>query len=180
MILNKPIGYLCSRKSQGGDPTVFELPSLRGFDANLKYAGRLDRDTSGLLILTTDGDFANQVTHPSFELPKKYHAGIFTPLNQEAVSTLKSGFDLLEDGELRFLKVRPLGKDQRGLHSYDVVVTEGRNRLVRRIFEAVGYTVEKLERYAIGALSLDGIEPGEFRPISPKELSDLKVAPAQP
>ncbi len=169
LLLNKPVGYLCSRQSQGGAPIVFDLPSLKGFGNNLKYAGRLDRETSGLLVMTTDGDFANRITHPSFEQIKKYHVFTRSRLTAESLSALKSGFAGLEDGTLDYLEVKEM-PTSRKLFQYDVWVAEGRNRMVRRIFSAVGHPVEKLERYAIGDLLLSDLAPGSVRELQTNEI----------
>ncbi len=157
--MNKPVGYVCSRKRQGDAPTIFELlpEELR----NLKTVGRLDKDSSGLILLTNDGDFAFQMTHPKFVKEKVYEVELdreLEPLHQQMVSDF--GIDL------------PDGKSQLGLEKMDstrkawkVYMSEGRNRQIRRTFEAVGYKVVKLHRVQFGKYQLSGLKPGEYTTI---------------
>ena len=154
--MNKPVGYVCSRKRQGDAPTIFELlpEELR----DLKTVGRLDKDSSGLILLTNDGDFAFQMTHPKFVKEKVYEVELdreLEPLHQQMVSDF--GIDLLD------------GKSQLGLEKMDdtrkawkVYMSEGRNRQIRRTFEAVGYKVVKLHRVQFGKYQLAGLKPGEY------------------
>lgn len=153
--LNKPVGYVCSRKRQGDSPTIYEI--LPAKYASLKTVGRLDRDSSGLILLTNDGDFAFSMTHPKFFKEKVYEVELdrdLEPLHQQMIADF--GVDL------------PDGKSQLGLtklgnrRTWRVTMSEGRNRQIRRTFAAVGYTVVRLHRIQFGKYQLSGLKPGEF------------------
>ena len=156
LALNKPVGYVCSRKAQGDSKTIYEL--LPEKYKNLKTVGRLDKDSSGLILLTNDGDFAFQHTHPKFVKEKQYKVTLnrdLEPLHQQMIADY--GVDL------------PDGKSKLGLSHLDdgrkrwlVTMSEGRNRQIRRTFAAVGYTVVKLHRIQFGKYKLSGLKPGEF------------------
>lgn len=156
--LHKPAGYLCSRRSQGGDPTIYELlpADLRA----LKPVGRLDRDSSGLILLTNDGDFAFRMTHPKFAKTKLYEVTLdqdLAPLHQQMISDF--GVDL-EDGrsELGLMRLSDTNRTD-----WQVTMSEGRNRQVRRTFAALGYTVVKLHRTHFGSYALGDIKAGEYK-----------------
>lgn len=154
IVLNKPTGYLSSRRSQGGAPTIFEL--LPEKYRPLKPVGRLDKDSSGLIILTDDGDFAFRMTHPSFHKVKVYEVALdkpLEPLHQQMISDF--GIQL-EDGTSKF-HVEKLNDEE-----YTVTMHEGRNRQIRRTFAALGYTVTKLHRTQFGNYSLENIDVGSF------------------
>ena len=157
ILLHKPVGYLCSRASQGGVPTIYELlpKSLH----HLKPVGRLDKDSSGLILLTNDGDFAHQMTHPSFYKMKRYLVTLDQPL-QPLYRQMINDFGVqLPDGPSRLtLERQHEGDDRRWI----VQMSEGRNRQIRRTFTALGYTVTKLHRTDFGNYTLDGIKRGEF------------------
>lgn len=154
--LNKPAGYVCSRKRQGDTPTMYEL--LPEKYQSLKSVGRLDKDSSGLILLTNDGDFAFQMTHPKFIKTKIYEAHIdreLEPLHQQMIADF--GVQL------------PDGRSQLGLEKLDdtrtfwrITMSEGRNRQIRRTFEALGYKVTALHRTNFGRYGLSGLESGQF------------------
>ena len=157
LALNKPTGYVCSRKRQGATPTIFEL--LPEKYQNLKNVGRLDRDSSGLILLTNDGDFAFQMTHPKFVKTKVYEAEIdrdLEPLHQQMIADF--GVDL-PDGHSQLGLMRLSDEDRR---HWQVTMSEGRNRQIRRTFEAVGYKVVALHRIKFGNYELSGLAEGEF------------------
>ena len=157
LALNKPTGYVCSRKRQGETPTIFEL--LPAKYQNLKNVGRLDRDSSGLILLTNDGDFAFQMTHPKFVKTKVYEAEIdrdLEPLHQQMIADF--GVDL-PDGHSQLGLMRLSDEDRR---HWQVTMSEGRNRQIRRTFEAVGYKVVALHRIKFGNYELSGLAEGEF------------------
>ena len=161
LAMNKPINYVCSKKQQGDAPTIYELlpPKYK----NLKTVGRLDKDSSGLILLTNDGDFAFYNTHPKFEKTKVYEVSLsraLEPLHQQMIADF--GVDLTD------------GKSQLGLTKLDeerknwrVTMHEGRNRQIRRTFLAVGYEVKKLHRIQFGKYQLSGLKPSEFTEIKP-------------
>lgn len=156
LALNKPAGYVCSRKRQGDTPTMYEL--LPEEYQSLKSVGRLDKDSSGLILLTNDGDFAFKMTHPKFVKTKIYEARIdraLEPLHQQMISDF--GVQL------------PDGRSQLGLEKLDedrtfwrITMSEGRNRQIRRTFEALGYKVTALHRTNFGRYGLSGLETGKF------------------
>lgn len=159
--MNKPIGYVCSRRSQGDNRTIYEL--LPSEYHQLKTVGRLDKDSSGLIILTNDGDFAFQMTHPKFYKVKQYNIRLdrdLEPLHQQMISDYGV---TLEDGPSK-LQLTRLSDDNR--KGWAVTMSEGRNRQIRRTFSALGYNVKKLHRTDFGSYSLGDIKPGEFNVIA--------------
>lgn len=160
IMLNKPIGYVCSRNAQAKDAkTVYELlPSdLR----QLKTIGRLDKDSSGLILLTDDGDMAHKLTHPSFAKTKEYIVELdhpLAPLHQQMIADF--GINLA-DGPSKLLLERL--NDERT--KFRVIMHEGRNRQIRRTFAALGYQVVSLHRISFGPYQLDDLPSGEYKRI---------------
>ena len=155
--LNKPVGYVCSRRQQGDNPTIYDL--LPDEYHNLKPVGRLDRHSSGIVLLTNNGDFAYQMTHPSFKKTKIYNVRLekdLEPLHQQMISD--HGISL-EDGPSKLILERMNDTDRK---SWIVTMSEGRNRQIRRTFGALGYTVSKLHRTNFGNYALGDIKSGEF------------------
>ena len=155
--LNKPAGYVCSRKRQGDTPTIFEILPEK-YQA-LKTVGRLDKDSSGLILLTNDGDFAFSMTHPKFVKEKMYEVELdrdLEPLHQQMISDF--GIDL-PDGKSQLGLARMNDDDHK---HWRVTMSEGRNRQIRRTFAAVGYQVVGLHRIQFGKYQLSGLKPGEF------------------
>ena len=156
LLLNKPAGYVCSRKAQGDSPTIYEI--LPAEYHILKPVGRLDRNSSGLILLTNDGDFAYRMTHPKFAKTKVYNVRLdndLEPLHQQMISDY--GVQL-EDGPSK-LHLERLRDDNR--KEWRVVMSEGRNRQIRRTFLSLGYEVKKLHRTNFGNYSLGDMKPGE-------------------
>ncbi len=174
---HKPVGLIVTRRDPAGRDTVVDaLPEeIRG----LHPVGRLDRDTSGLLLLTNDGDFTLKMTHPSHAVPKVYVARVDGRLSAEALQALRSGVTL-KDGPTRPAEARVLGEDTRGM-VVELTLREGRKRQVRRMLRHVGAPVIELERVAVGPVALGDLEPGAWRPLTPREVTRLKeaAAPAQ-
>jgi 23S rRNA pseudouridine2605 synthase len=168
--LNKPPGVVSTAKDTHGRRTVVEfVPSER----RLYPVGRLDADTTGLILLTNDGDLANQLTHPSFEVEKTYRATVEpTPVSEAALRSLREGVEL-EDGRTAPAKVRQLEPGE-----LEITIHEGRKRQVRRMCEAVGHRVAALERTAFGPLRLERLAEGDFRRLTPAEVERLRKAPA--
>ena len=166
--LNKPAGVVSTARDTHGRPTVVELvPSSR----RLYPVGRLDADTTGLLLLTNDGELAELLTHPRYGVEKVYRARVEpTRVSERALGALRAGVSL-EDGPTAPARVRRL--DQRVV---EIAIREGRKRQVRRMFEAVGHRVVALERVAFGPLRLGGLEPGESRRLSESEVERLRGA----
>lgn len=160
--MNKPAGYVCSRKRQNDTPTIYEL--LPKKYQSLKTVGRLDKDSSGIILLTNDGDFSFSMTHPSFVKEKIYEVELdrpLEPLHQQMIADL--GIDL-PDGRSKLGLNRLINDPNSPDYSkkWEVHMSEGRNRQIRRTFEAVGYRVVKLHRVAFGKYKLAGLKPGEF------------------
>lgn len=160
LALNKPIGYVSSRKQQGDTPTIYSL--LPKEYHHLKPVGRLDKDSSGLMLLTNDGDFAYQMTHPKFYKVKKYEVSLDLPLEPLHQQMINDHGIQLEDGESRLT----LEKTDDSRRHWIVTMHEGRNRQIRRTFGALGYTVTRLYRTDFGNYTVGDIKPGEFIAIS--------------
>lgn len=168
--LNKPVGYVCSRRAQGTTPTLYEL--LPKEYQKLKTVGRLDKDSSGLILLTNDGDFAFQMTHPKFHKEKIYKVTLDRPLEPLHQQMISDYGIMLDDGPSKFSII----KDEPAEHtpknatpqaSYTVILSEGRNRQIRRTFAALGYRVASLHRIQFGKYQLSGLKPGECVIIKP-------------
>jgi 23S rRNA pseudouridine2605 synthase len=164
--LNKPAGVVSTARDPQGRRTVVDLVDA---DARLYPVGRLDADTTGLILLTNDGALAHRLTHPSFEVPRTYRATVrHPPVREPALTALREGVEL-EDGRTAPAAVRRLAADR-----LELTIHEGRKRQVRRMCEAVGHPVSQLERVAFGPLRLGGLEPGEHRRLRPAEVARLR------
>lgn len=158
VLFHKPVGYVCSRKAQGDNPTIYEL--LPKTLHTLKPVGRLDKDSSGLILLTNDGDFAFRMTHPKFQKTKIYEVTLdseLEPLHQQMITDY--GVQL-EDGSSQFSLER-LSETNR--KQWRVTMREGRNRQIRRTFGSLGYDVEALHRTTFGNYTLDDLLPGQHK-----------------
>ncbi len=168
--LNKPLGVLSTAHDTHGRPTVVSLVGDK--TRRLYPVGRLDADSSGLILLTNDGTLAQRLTHPSFEVPKTYRVRVGGgPVGESALAKLRTGVRL-EDGMTAPAQVRQVGQ---GL--LEVTIREGRNRQVRRMCEAVGHRVLALERIAFGRLKLGELASGASRRLSEAELARLRGGP---
>jgi pseudouridine synthase len=174
ILLYKPSGFLTSRNDPEGRPTVYDL--IRDVDAWLSPVGRLDLDTSGLLILTNDTAFADRVSSPRHKVPKTYRVKTAHTLTDEQIGRLRQGVGL-RDGPTRPAAVSRL-RDGPGYTYLEMTITEGRNRQVRRMIEAVGSKVRKLVRTAIGPIAMRGLASGQWRPLTPGEVAALRGEPA--
>jgi len=162
IMLNKPAGYVSSTKSQFGEKTVMQL--LKGLRVRVFPVGRLDVDTEGLLLLTNDGDFANRVMHPRYEIRKTYFVVLDGELAESDFEKLKRG--ILIDGK----RVKIDLIEKRGKNKYRLVIHEGMKRVVKRLFAALGFRVKYLFRDKIGNLSLHGLPRGKWKRLSKREL----------
>ncbi|MEP7366446.1 MAG: pseudouridine synthase, partial [Acidobacteriota bacterium] len=173
ILLYKPKGYITTYKDPENRPTVYQL--LKGVPGFVGTAGRLDMDTSGLLILTNDTAFADFVTSPTSHVPKTYLVKSSTRLTDEQLDLLRAG-PALDDGPTRPATVTRLRESEKYTH-FEITISEGRNRQVRRMVEAIGSKVLKLVRVKIGSLSIDGLQIGEWRRLSGNEVKQLIGAP---
>ncbi|MEN6644810.1 MAG: pseudouridine synthase [Armatimonadia bacterium] len=171
LALHKPVGYISSRKDPEGRPTVMQLvPShLR----RLVYpVGRLDADSEGLLFLFDDGELANALTHPRFQISKRYQVLVKGEVGPEALSKLRHGV-LLDDGMAAPAHARILDRLNQAT-AIEVTIREGRKRQVRRMLDVVGHPVQRLIRVAIDGVELGTLEPGKYRNLTDAEVARLK------
>ena len=170
ILLYKPKGYITTYRDPEGRPTVYDL--IPGVDQFVGTVGRLDLDTSGLLLLTNDSRLAEALTNPEHKIPKTYMAKASTSLSDEQLAQLARGVEL-SDGATRPAIVRRV-RDSEKYTFLELTITEGRNRQVRRMLEAIGSKVLKLVRTNLGALTLEGLRIGEWRELTPAEVARLK------
>ncbi len=169
-IMNKPKGVICTVNDDRGRKTVMDL--LPDGVGRVFPVGRLDYETEGLLILTNDGDLAYKLTHPTNEIPKTYMAKIEGTLTEKDLNPIRSGVEL--DGVLTKKCKAHIVETNKLYTKVHVTITEGKNRQVRRMFEAIGRTVELLRRVSIGKLKLTGLDRGEVRALTESEIAYLK------
>jgi 23S rRNA pseudouridine2605 synthase len=169
--VHKPTGVLSTARDTHGRPTVVELiPEER---RRLYPVGRLDADSSGLILLTNDGALAQRLTHPRYEVPRTYRVRVAGgPVGERALRALRTGVTL-EDGPAAPAQVRPVGS---GAEELEITIREGRNRQVRRMCEAVGHPVLALRRVAFGPLRLGTLQPGAHRRLGEADLRKLGEA----
>jgi 23S rRNA pseudouridine2605 synthase len=171
-LLNKPKGYLSTVKDDRGRKTVVDL--LADVQEYIYPIGRLDYDTEGLLLLTNDGELMNGLLHPRYEVKKTYLAKVRGMVTPETLQKFRSGIKL-EDGMTAPAEAKLVEYNEQGHWSkVKVVIHEGRNRQVRRMFSAVGHEVTALKRIAFGGLTLEGVSRGKYRELTTDELSMLK------
>lgn len=176
--LNKPAGYICTNRKFKGEKNIFDL--LKSFPQNknrLFTAGRLDKDSRGLVLLTNDGDLVQKLTHPSFKHEKEYLVSIFPPDKGDwGVNNIKTILEKFQSGinipegiakakEIKYLKN----------NKFSIILTTGKKRQIREMFRKLGYEVEDLKRVRIGNLKLGNLKEGSFEIINKKEMSDLTV-----
>ena len=169
VLLYKPAGYLTTYRDPQGRPTVYDL--IRDVDTFVSPVGRLDLDTSGLLLLTNDNQFAERVTNPQSHVPKTYLVKASVVLADDQLQQLRDGIELT-DGVTRSAVVTRVRDSAKYTH-FEITLTEGRNRQVRRMVEALGATVLKLVRVRIGPISIGRLPIGTWRPLTPGEVASL-------
>ncbi len=170
ILLNKPVGYVTTVSDDKDRPTVMDL--VGDVDARIFPVGRLDYNTSGMLIMTNDGDFAYKVSHPKHELTKTYRARVAGILSTEKVWKLRNGVDIggFVTSKARVDVVKGLPKST----IVDITIHEGKNRQVRKMCKAVGNSVQELQRIAIGDIRLGRLSEGHYRKLTREEVEYLK------
>ena len=177
LLFHKPKGLVTTRSDERGRRTIFD--HLGPLPARVESVGRLDLDTEGVLLLTNDGPLAHRLTHPSSAITKEYLAKVYRTPSPKTLRAIETGIEL-DDGITAPCIVRVVDATDAGNAWIEVTVTEGRNRLVRRMFEAVGHPVSKLRRTAFAGLRVDGLEPGAWRELTPAEVRALRALGAPP
>ena len=173
LLLNKPRGYVCTNEDPREPRTVFDLLPKRYRKARLFCAGRLDKETEGLIVLTNDGDLAHRLTHPSSETQKVYQADLNKPFDSQHLSLLRRG-KIVQGERLWLDKVILVGKKEaRPSRRLEIRLKHGRKREIKRLLAAFGYNVKRLQRTRVGALSLRKIAKGSFRKLTEREINLL-------
>jgi len=169
ILLNKPAGYISASKDQFNNPSVLHLIDIK---ERVFPVGRLDKDTTGALILTNDGDFSYRLTHPKHEVDKVYIAEVTgRPTDEEMRAFMKGVF--IDGKKTHPAKIRIL-KETKKNSIVEIIIHEGRNRQVRKMCEAIGHKVIKLQRYSIGNINIEGLREGKWRYLTDKEIEKIK------
>ena len=175
LALHKPVGYVTTRSEPGGRSTVYDL--LTDVPTWVFPVGRLDRDSSGLLLLTNDHRLGHRLTDPESHVPKTYHVRVQGRPELAALEALREGVVLPDATQTRPARVRLLGGARDGSTWLEITLTEGRNRQIRRMCSSVGHDVLQLVRVRIGALPLGDLAPGEWRRLGPRQIALLTAGP---
>ena len=165
IILNKPIGYVTTLNDPHSKKTILDLVKIK---ERIFPVGRLDKDSEGLLILTNDGDFANRIIHPSFEINKTHNVKIDGELKKSDIETLKKGI-IIEDKKTYPAKIEMITKDE-----FVITIHEGRKRIIRRMMKYFGHSVLMLRRVSIGSVKLGTLKLGEYRDMTKEEKQSLE------
>ncbi|MFY7943390.1 MAG: pseudouridine synthase [Crocinitomicaceae bacterium] len=172
VLLNKPKGFITTMDDPRGRKTVMTLLS-KACRERIYPVGRLDRETTGLLLFTNDGDMAKKLTHPRYQARKMYHVELHKPVSREDLEKLLNGVDL-EDGKTRVDKAEYV--EDKSAREVGVELHSGKNRIVRRLFEALGYNVLKLDRVQFASLTKKDLPRGMFRHLTEQEVAFLKMS----
>ena len=178
-ILNKPKGCICTMQDDRGRRTIIDVFNKAYYKKHkntqpphLFPVGRLDYNTQGLLILTNDGDLINELTHPSVKVPKVYIVSIDSVIHQHELEQMANGIEI-EPGKTAYADITVLEADKN--HTLmQITLYQGMNRQIRKMFEYFGYEVKTLKRVQHAIINLDGMKRGEFKPIKPKQIKELK------
>lgn len=168
--INKPKGVVCTSSDEKGRKTVLDLVNIPG--VRLFNIGRLDYDTEGLLLLTNDGDFAQRITHPKFEIEKTYIANIEGLMKQSELAVMRAGV-VIGDEKLPACKIKQVLSNKPDETRLHITITEGKNRQIRRMFEAIGRRINLLKRISIGPIELGGLNRGEYKSLTNEELNAI-------
>ena len=164
LLFNKPAGYITTLDDPLNRKTIFDIINIK---ERIFPVGRLDNDTSGLLLLTNDGDFANKIMHPRYEIEKTYRVKIDGELKDSDIKKLENG--IIVDGK----KTWPARISEIKQDIFDITIHEGRNRIVRKMMSALSYDVLSLKRIAIGDIKINGLASGQYRNLIPGEINAL-------
>ena len=166
----KPAGYITTSDDEKGRKTIYDLlpENLMG----LKPVGRLDKDSTGLLILTNDGDLINALTHPSVKVPKIYLVTVDSVLTRAELEKLANGVEI-EPNKIAYADIQVLNMDNKHTEM-QIILYQGMNRQIRKMFEFIGHEVKTLKRIQHATIRLDGLKRGEFKPIKPIQIRELK------
>jgi len=170
ILLHKPVGYICAARDERGKKSVLSL--IKGVEERLYPVGRLDYDTSGLLLLSNDGALTQALLHPARQVDKTYEAAVAGPVSAADLDKLRQGL-ILADGLCAPAQV-VLKRRGQGGSLLEITIHEGRKRQVRRMCEAIGHPALRLRRLRLGSLSLGGLKPGQWRELNPREVRELK------
>lgn len=166
----KPAGYITTMDDEKGRKTIYDL--LPDSLASLKPVGRLDKDSTGLLILTNDGDLINALTHPSVKVPKVYLVTVESVLTRSELERLANGVEI-EPNKTAYADIQVLNMDNKHTEM-QIILYQGMNRQIRKMFEYIGHEVKTLKRIQHATIRLDGLKRGEFKPIKPLQIRELK------
>lgn len=166
----KPAGYITTADDEKGRKTIYDI--LPENLQHLKPVGRLDKDSTGLLILTNDGDLINELTHPSIKVPKIYLVTINGQIHRHELEQLANGVEI-EKGKIAYADISVLDMNSEKT-TMQITLYQGLNRQIRKMFEFVGYEVKSLKRIQHATLTLQGLKRGEFKPVKPQQIKELK------
>ncbi len=166
----KPAGYITTADDEKGRKTIYDI--LPENLHHLNPVGRLDKDSTGLLILTNDGDLANALTHPSVKVPKLYRVTIDGKITNDDIAKMNKGIEI-EAGKIAYAQVRVIDIDNKST-TMEILLFQGLNRQIRKMFEYLGHNVISLKRIQHATLNLDGLKRGEYKPIKPQQIKELK------
>ena len=166
----KPAGYITTSDDEKGRKTIYDL--LPDSMLHLRPVGRLDKDSTGLLILTNDGDLINELTHPSIKVPKVYLVLVDGKVHPHQLEQLANGVEI-EKGKIAYANIIVLEADNKHT-TMQITLYQGMNRQIRKMFEYIGFEVKTLKRIQHATINLDGLKRGEFKPIKPLQIRELK------
>lgn len=166
----KPAGYITTSSDEKGRKTIYDL--LPDELLGLKPVGRLDKDSTGLLILTNDGDLINSLTHPSVKVPKVYLVSIASNIHQHELEQMANGLEI-EKGKIAYADIQVL-EAEKNRTFMKITLYQGLNRQIRKMFEYFGYEVKSLKRIQHATIQLEGLRRGEFKPIKPRQIKELR------
>ncbi len=166
----KPAGYITTMEDEKGRKTIYDL--LPEEVQNLKPVGRLDKDSTGLLILTNDGDFINDLTHPAIKVPKVYRVTAQGKLNLNDLEVMEKGIEI-EPGQIAYAQARIVEFEGKNT-VLEMVLHQGLNRQIRKMLDSLGHSVISLKRLSMGPVDLQGLKRGQFKYIKPKQVNEIK------